>query len=66
MGEGSSAHRGVASTRPWAQALRHVEKKRDEHMSVVPASGSLGKQVSQSQGLSGRFVLFQWKTCAVG
>lgn len=44
----------------------HVVKKRDEHTSVVSASGQLEKQVSQSQELNARFSLCQWKICVVG
>lgn len=66
MGEGSSVRRGERTKRPWAQAPRRVVRKRDERMNVVFASGQLGKQASQFQGLSARCVLFQWKTCAAG
>ena len=48
------------------QAPRRVVKKRDERKSVVFASGQLGKRALQFQELSGRYVQFQWKTCAAG
>jgi hypothetical protein len=58
--------RGEMMKRPWAQAPRRAAKKRDERMSVVFASGQLGKRASQFQEPSGRCVLFPWKTCAAG
>jgi hypothetical protein len=59
MDEGSSVRRGETTKRPWVLAPRHVVRKHDERMSVVFASGQLGKRASRFQGPSGRCVPFQ-------
>ena len=65
-GDSIALCRDAVWTPPLVAAPQRAAKKRDGRTNAVFASGQFGKRMSQSQELSGRFLLFQWKTCAAG